>query len=261
MTYDYNNNFPPQQNWNQAPQQPEKPSSSSWAKWLIIAIVVGGLITALIFFVASLGKKFGKTISDVSKNNLGMVDSLQAISINEEYDSLYAQISRDSSSSEMKWAVDDLRNSTDSILQLLSKYQDGFNDTIKDAGTLSQFDRAWAHNYFIKTGRAVKLKHILLSYRENIIHFLPPTEQDSSLRSYLLLDELSKTMPRFLKNLGSWENIYFNQPAMNVNINFKTIRKQVRDFEKEIIERYKNIIRNSQDSGSIIVMPNGDTVH
>ncbi len=245
MNYDYTNNFSPQQNWNQPPMTPPEKPSSPWVKWIIIAVLVGGLITALILFVASIGKKFGKTIGDVSKNTIGMVDSLQALSANEEYDSLYALIDRDSSAAGMKIFIDDLRYGTDSIIEMFNENQQGFNDTLGDAGGLAMLDRNWGLNYFIKTGRAHRMKRALLIYRENTIHFLPANEQDSSLRSYLLIDEMAKSMPGFLKNFSSWENIYFNQPAMNVNLNFKTIKMQVRNFEKEILERYKRIIRNS----------------
>lgn len=241
MNYDYSNNFPQQPNWNQPPPAPEK-RPTPWGRWIILALVIGIFVTGLIVLVANAGRKFGETIGDVSKNSMGLTDSLQAISINENYDSVYALIERDSTFSDLKGSIDILRNSTDSIIQLMNNLQRGFNDTIKDASALSRFDRAWAHSYFIKTHRALKLKQVLYAYRESEIEMLPSEKRDSSLRSYLLLDELSKTMPSFLKKLGSWENIYFNQPAMNVNINFKAIKSQVRDFEREILSRYKNTI-------------------
>lgn len=253
-------NFNPQQNWMQQPEPPQK-SPNAWVKWVVIAVIIIGLIAALIFFVANLGKKFGKTIGDVSKTTITMADSLQAISVNEDYDSVYAIMARDSSSMEMKWFIDDLRNSTDSIIQLFNENQKGFKDTIGDAGGLSQFDKSWGHNYFIKTGRALKLKHILIAYRENEIHFLPTKEQDDYLRNVLQIDEGEKLMPGFLKNLGKWENINFDQAPMTVNLNFTKIKMQIRAFEKEMLDKYKNIITNAQESGLRIVMPNADTAH
>ncbi|HET6990152.1 MAG TPA: hypothetical protein VFJ43_02465, partial [Bacteroidia bacterium] len=234
--------YPPQQNWNQPPMPPQK-SNTGWVKWVIIGVAAVGLIAWLIVSVASMGKKFGQVINDVSQNKFSKADSLQLSALNTEFDSVYSRIEKDSSSREMKFLIDDLKSSSDSVTEILNKNQDGFNDTIGDANAVSRLTQFWSQHYFLKTGRATKLKNMLLSYRENKIHLLPPYAQDSVLlRNYLMIDDVDKILPAYMRKFTGWENINFNQPVMNVNLNFRLIRNQVRNFEMEILIRFDSII-------------------
>jgi hypothetical protein len=255
---DNQNFYPPQQNWNQ-PTPPQK-SKNGWVKWVIIGVLVIGFFTAVFIFISNLGKKFGHAIDEISHNALTKSDSTQLASINTDFDSIYTMLGTDSSDAGLKMEIHSFQNNSDSIVSMLNTFQNNFNDSIRGAGALERLTQVLSFNYFIKTGRATKMKNIILAYRETSFHNLPPSEQDSSILSDILIDVFHNSSSGFLKKFTQWENMNFNQPVMNVNLNFQMIRSQIRSFEKDILGHYMKIVTTSQASGIIIIGPNGDTV-
>ena len=243
------NNFN-QQPWNQFTPPPKKTpqKNNRWIIWVSISLVVIGLVSWLGYKVYKAGQHFGDTIGNVAANGIGMADSLSEITKDSTYYSLYAQLGDDSLSKIYKAGLDDLKSSTDSIFAIMRSYHDGFRDTLGDASGFQMMDKRVSENYFIKTGRAKKLKNAFVVYRYKLIHDLPENEQDSSLYNFLLIDEISNAMPGFMKNLTGWENIYFNQPPMNVKLNFTNLKMQLNTFQNAILQRWKYIIESMPKS-------------
>jgi hypothetical protein len=237
---DKNNNFN-QQPWSQFidPKKTPKKKNNRWIIWVGISLLAFiGIASVAGYYAMKAGRKMG----EFANKGMNAIDSLSKETNDSLYYSIYNQLGQDSISKEYKVGMDEFKSSTDSIYLILNGYHDGFRDTLIGTGGLVMMDKRWSENYFIKTGRALKLKNSFTVYRNNLIHSLPPTEQDSSLYSYLVIDEMQKSMPGFMKNVMSWENIYFNQPPMNVKVNFSTLRIQLKSFQEAILNRWQHAI-------------------
>jgi len=258
---DYNSQFNRQQQaqgWMppSMPPEPKKPSRS-WIIWVIVIAAVISLVGLVGYKVWKAGSRKGHFINKEASSAMNKLDSTATNTHEEKFQELYGMLGTDSASNAIRAKLDALHASTDSLVTLLGAYHDGFQDTMRGAGGLSQFDKSWAHNYFIVTGRATKLKNKLLYYRASSIHNLPADQQDSSLAYIIIIDDLQKSMPGFMKKFTRWEYMYFDQPAMNVNMNLTLIRTEIRSFEGEILQRWENAIKSlppTTDSIGVIII-------
>ncbi len=241
MNNNQNLNTPPQ-NWNQPSLPPKK--SRGKIKWILI-ITLGCALLAYVFYQASVfGKKIGKEISKETGATNNVTDSLAIIEREGNYAATLSQIDStkimsDSLRADFTSKVNELKSSSSEILAILNQYADGFNDTLKNESILSQLNQQWALHYFIKSGRATKLKNLLLDFQNKSVANLPSEEQEESLLHILAVYNTSKSSNKFISEFASWENVKFGQPAMNVRLNISGIRSNIIRFENAVLEHYK----------------------
>ncbi len=245
MNYNQNWNNP-QQNWNQPPTpQPRKNGNKTT---IIIVVIVACVVGGCFYLAAFLGKKFSETLGKAGEMNMQRVDSLREYSTAQTYTELFNEINTnqelsDSVKLDLTRNISYLQTLTDDVNALVNKYDDGFGDTLKGQNTFSLIDKKWGNAYFLKTGRAAKLKSSLQNLSESAFIDLPSEVRDSSILPIIVVyDNDDANLPEYLKNLTSWEGLYFNQPTLVIRGNFNTFRKQIRSYEDAVLERYKQYL-------------------
>lgn len=241
----------PQQNWNQPPA-PTPPPRKSGNKTTIIIIAIAVCVVGGLFYLAYfLGKKFSETIGKVSESTIQRVDSLREYSNTQTYTALFNEINMNQEFSDsMRLALTRnirlLGTLTDDANTLLNKYDDGFDDTLKDQNAFSLLNKKWGNAYFLKTGRATNLKNALLNLREKAFLDLPSEVRDSSILAIIVVYNNEAVIPDYLKNLASWEGLYFNQPSLVIRGNFTTLRRQTRSYEDAVLEGYREYLAKNK---------------
>ena len=180
MNYNQNWNNP-QQNWNQPPA-PTPPPRKSGNKTTIIIIAIAVCVVGGLFYLASfLGKKFSETIGKVSESTMQRVDSLREYSNTQTYTALFNEINMNQEFSDsMRLAltrnITYLGTLTDDAKALLNKYDDGFDDTLKDQNAFSLLNKKWGNAYFhfnqtslVIRGNLTTLRRQIRSYEDAVL--------------------------------------------------------------------------------------------
>jgi flagellar basal body-associated protein FliL len=235
----YNQNFNnPQQNWNQPPApEPRKPQSP--VKWIIISLAIVLALGGLFYLVASLGKKMGSKVGEMTNGIAQREDSLRDEAIAQEYVSLVDEIQMkqtlpDSVKTNLINGLNELKTNAANANDLLKQYASGFNDTMQGRSALAGLNKIYAHNYFIKTGRATNLKNALIKLRDEGFAFFPSAHKDSTLLDAITVYDNERNMPAYLSQLAGWEALHFYQPAITVRLNITLYKKQIRNYASSV---------------------------
>lgn len=216
---------------------PEEPKRGR-GKWFIIGGVIALFLGMLIFFAVRIGKGIGKNFGEFANNALTKADSLSEQSNNEQYDRIYASLGTDSASQVYRSKIDSLKARTERIISGFNSLRSGFRDTL-NLTKASAFDKRPSHIYFIKSGKALRMKYNLQQYRSSSIAEMNDPVNAETYKTMLMIDEIQKAMPGMLKKLLSWENMYFDQPPQTVLTNILTLKTQVRSFESALLAYYE----------------------
>ena len=243
------------QNFYQQPDQdpsPREPKSN--AKWFVIGALILVVLGCLIYGAMQLGKRFGNGISNLTKGPIHYADSVSEQVESDEYASLLADINsnpriNDSTRTAMAENLTRVHERAIAARELIRKYGNGFLDTMEGQSGLSRLNKSWAHNYFIRTGRATEIKNVLLVLRDESFRELPYSQKDSTLLKKIPVYESGKDAPEYLRNLTSWEAIHYDQPAVTVGMNIKTQLLEVRNYENKFLHIYRNYL-NMQDEAA-----------
>jgi flagellar basal body-associated protein FliL len=243
----------PQQQWNRPTPPPQK---KGYGKWIILGAAILIVLSGIVFVAAWLGRKVGTTMGTVVSTTSQMVKDLDSSFVDmldQSLDPANSQacleligtINADSTLSDSKKVtmtnnLNQLRISSDEMVEFIKTYRDGFRDTLRTIPQpKSNINNSYA--YFIQTGRASQLKNRLLEYRNQAFSNLPVAQQDS-----LVLDKLGvydeKDMALHPWQTQSWETNYFNKTPADVIITCDNIKRQVSDFERAILEQYKEYL-------------------
>ena len=247
----YDQNFYQQQNPSPAPRKPK-----SNTKWFVLAGIVLAFIGLLAYGAVQLGKKVGNEINHFTTNTVSYADSMNETANSEAYASLLNEINSDtrimdSIKNALAQKVTALHERASFSRGLIRKYGNGFQDTMQGQGGLSQFNKIWAHDYFIRTGRATEIKNSLLALRDSTFMELPYSQKDSTLLHKISVYDLNAGTPDYLRTLTSWEAIHYDQPAMTVSINIKTELIQVSNYESALLDIYRNYFRMQGEAAGV----------
>jgi hypothetical protein len=99
---------------------------------------------------------------------------------------------------------------------------------------LAGLNKIYAHNYFIKTGRATNLKNALIKLRDEGFAFFPSAHKDSTLLDAITVYDNERNMPAYLSQLAGWEALHFDQPAITVRLNITLYKKQIRNYASSV---------------------------
>jgi hypothetical protein len=241
MNYNQNWNNPQQQYHQQSPRAPQPPRNNTKLVILICGLALL-LFGGLFYFVAFVGKTMGSVVGTTSKKVKGL-DSVFGEILNAPFDptnSFYYSAVINSINADSVMADDEktkllnnintMRKNADKTRQLLKLYEDGFSDTLPDKRKYSSFDKKWANEYFITSGRSASLKESLTVFRDQALNNLPGKTQQGRFET--IMDELS----------ADWDNDHFNRSSDIVKVNLNTIRTQLSTFEQSILNHYTDYL-------------------
>lgn len=232
----YDQDFYRQQNPAPAPREPK-----SNVKWFIIGGIVLVFISLLAYGAVQLGKKFGKTVGEMQKTMMPAMEPFIRDDRSKEYtgltDSLKAsQAVPDSIKHILLCNLDTLQQQALQSKKLARSYEEGYNDTLRTSGSIVLFDKKIAPAYFIKTGRAEKLKNVLWNCREKTYAALPDDEKD--VMAYNMIT-VYKTGTK-----QSWEKARFGHAANLAQMNITVCRIEVVNYESKVLAIYRKYIHS-----------------
>jgi hypothetical protein len=244
MNYNQNWNNP-QQHYQQQPRAPQPPRNNT--KVIVIICVVAALfLGGLLYFVAFIGRTMGSAVGTVSEKAKeldsafkNMLDAPFDPNNSFYYAAVFEALDQDSVladdvKTKMTADINLMRKNADKTRQLLELYEAGFADTLPDKRKYSSFDKAWAHAYFITSGRSANLKESLTIFQDQTLNNLPDSTQRSKFEN--IMDKLSV----------DWDKDHFNQSSDMVNININTIRTQLTSFERSVLNYYSDYLDKLQ---------------
>lgn len=212
--------------------------------WILVAGIGCLLIGLLLWGAISIGQKFGNKMEerfDLIEEQWAISDSINA----KKTDSLYAVIlavdSVDSSYVNIQSKVEQLRNRTKVITDFFTLARDSFRSSLPDSTAITMLNNKLSRDYFISSGRALKLKLALESYESAVLEDLPEDLRKDTISLFMRTKMMETLAPSPLKKLYSWENQNFNQPPTAVFFNFKILLGEIEMFERTILEKYTTI--------------------
>ncbi len=226
------------------PPQPPQRSPQRWIIWGVVIVVAAGLLTLLIVRISKLGQDIGEKMAKGGSQALHVLDSVMSVQQDTaRYNKLYAQLGDDTAMADTKKRLEHFQQLSDELYDELADLRRRFADTVESTKANKLLDKRISNRFFIRSGRAEKLKRQIISYRRQAIHELPPEADTTGLSMFTMLEE-PKNMPSLLRKLARWETMNFDQPPHTVFMNIDRIRWEITLFENSVLNSYSGVTGN-----------------